>query len=163
MAKYVLLLRVNFCFELVHSIIYYWKMCCTIEQISLFHCTAHFSTVFCTVKKMHNKNHYCQNIIFNHFWTFLINLEKIRKKSENLELIFFTQWNNYLFHWVKKTINSLSEIIIYFTKWKKQLFHWVKKTRKKWSKNRTSKHFKMWPTIKQSFMLTCVYNSQWYP
>ena len=32
MAKNVLLLRVNFCFELVHSIIYYWKMCCTIEQ-----------------------------------------------------------------------------------------------------------------------------------
>ena len=129
----------------------------------LFHCTAHFSTVFCTVKKMHNKNHYCQNIKFDHFWTFLINLEKIRKKSENLKLDFFTQWNNYLFHSVKKTINSLSEIIIYFTEWKKQLFHWVKKSRKKWSKNRTSKHFKMWPTIKQSFMLTCVYNSQWYP
>ena len=133
------------------------------KLITLFHCTAHFSTVFCTVKKMHNKNHYCQNIIFDHFWTFLINLEKIRKKSENLELIFFTQWNNYLFHWVKKTINSLSEIIIYFTEWKKQLFHWVKKSRKKWSKNRISKHFKMWPTIKQSFMLTCVYNSQWDP
>ena len=36
MAKKLLLPRVNFCFELVHSTIYNWKMGCTIEQNCLF-------------------------------------------------------------------------------------------------------------------------------
>jgi len=74
----------------------------------LFNCTPHFSRVFCTVKKIHNKIHYCKNFIFDRFWTFLDILAKIRKKSENPEFVFSTQWKKCFFYSVEKMFFTLS-------------------------------------------------------
>ena len=76
--------------------------------MTLFNCTPHFSRVFCTVKKIHNKIHYCKNFIFDRFWTFLDILAKIRKKSENPEFVFSTQWKKCFFYSVEKMFFTLS-------------------------------------------------------
>ena len=78
------------------------------NKIALFNCTPHFSRVFCTVKKIHNKIHYCKNFIFDRFWTFLDILAKIRKKSENPEFVFSTQWKKCFFYSVEKMFFTLS-------------------------------------------------------
>ena len=78
------------------------------NKVYLFNCTPHFSRVFCTVKKIHNKIHYCKNFIFDRFWTFLDILAKIRKKSENPEFVFSTQWKKCFFYSVEKMFFTLS-------------------------------------------------------
>ena len=89
----------------------YWshsELYILLNKEPLFNCTPHFSRVFCTVKKIHNKIHYCKNFIFDRFWTFLDILAKIRKKSENPEFVFSTQWKKCFFYSVEKMFFTLS-------------------------------------------------------